>query len=55
MSVPSSKTTVTTDRPNLETERISSILGRPLMAVSTGKEMNFSTSSGAKPGLLVRI
>jgi hypothetical protein len=55
MSVPSSKTTVTTDRPNFETERSSSTLGRPLMDVSTGKVMNFSISSGAKPGLLVRI
>jgi hypothetical protein len=53
MSAPSSKTTVTTERPNLETERISSILGSPLIAVSTGKVMNFSTSSGARPGLLV--
>jgi hypothetical protein len=37
MSVPSSKTTVTTERPNFETERISSTFGRPLIAVSTGK------------------
>ena len=39
----------------METERISSTAARPLMAVSTGKVMNFSTSSGASPGLLVRI
>ena len=50
MSVPSSKTTVTAERPNRDTERISSTRGRPLIAVSTGKVMNCSTSSGPRPG-----
>ena len=53
MSVPSSNTTVTTERPNFDTERISSTFGSPLMAVSTGKVMKLSTSSGASPGLSV--
>ena len=53
MSVPSSKTTVTTDSPNFDTERICSTLGSPLMAVSTGKVMKDSTSWGASPGLFV--
>src|SRR6476661_6907767 len=53
MSVPSAKTTVTADKPKRETERISSMRGRPLIAVSTGKVMNCSTSSGARPALLV--
>ena len=55
MSVPSSNTTVTADSPNFETLRISSMAGRPLMAVSTGKVMKRSTSSGGSPGELVRI
>jgi hypothetical protein len=37
MSVPSSKTTVTADRPNLETERTSSRAGRPDMAELDGE------------------
>ena len=53
MSQPSSKTTVTTERPNWETERISSTLGMPLMADSTGKVMNCSVSSGARAGAVV--
>ena len=55
MFIPSSKNTVTADRPKRETERISVIPGRPLMAVSTGKVMNCSTSTGPRPSELVRI
>src|SRR3990172_3893890 len=54
MSVPSLKTSVTAERPNLETERASSRPGRPLMASSTGVVMNRSTSSGPRAGALVR-
>jgi hypothetical protein len=50
MSVPSSKTTVTADKPNLEVDRTSIRSGRPLMACSTGVVMNFSTSSGPRAG-----
>jgi hypothetical protein len=39
----------------LETERISSVFGRPLIAISTGMVMNLSTSTGPSPGELVRI
>jgi hypothetical protein len=53
MSVPSSKTTVTTERPNFVSDRTSSSRGRPLIAVSTGNVTNCSTSSGARPGLSV--
>ena len=48
MSVPSWKTTVTTEMPNLEIDRICSTLGSPLIAPSTGKESSDSTSSGEK-------
>src|SRR5665647_801727 len=50
MSTPSSKTTVTTDSPALETERTCSRRGSPRMAVSTGKVTNRSTSGGDMPG-----
>src|SRR5512140_1002280 len=50
MSTPSSKTTVMTESPDLETERTWSSRGRPRMAVSTGKVTNRSTSGGDMPG-----
>ena len=55
ISVPSSKTTVTTDRPNCETDRISSTFGMPLREFSTGKVMNCSVSSAANAGAVVMI
>src|SRR5581483_6103447 len=53
MSVPSSKTTVTTDSPNWETERISVTRGTPRTAASTGTVMNCSTSSAPSAGAVV--
>jgi len=55
MLVPSSKTTVTTESPNLETERTSSRPGSPLIDSSTGVVMKRSTSSGPSAGAEVRI
>ena len=54
MSVPSSKATVTAERPKRLIERISSTRGRPLIAFSTGKVMNCSTSTGPSEGEVVR-
>ena len=53
MSVPSWKTTVTTEIPNLEIDRICSTLGRPLIAPSTGIDSRLSTSSGLRAGASV--
>src|SRR5437588_3074881 len=53
MSVPSSKTTVTCERPNLEMERELCRRDRPLRACSTGKVTFCSTSSGPRPGTTV--
>src|SRR5678809_1126393 len=50
MSVPSSKTTVTTDSPYLEIERISSTFGTPDIARSTGTVTYCSTSVGDRAG-----
>ena len=48
-------TTVTNDKPNFDTERISSISGKPFIATSIGKVMVRSTSTGARVGDDVRI
>src|SRR5262249_35395326 len=53
MSVPSLNTTVTTETPNFEIDRICSTLGSPLMAPSTGNESSDSTSSGDSAGASV--
>ena len=46
MSVPSSKTIVTWERPYFEIERVLSSRGRPPMAFSITKLTRCSTSSG---------
>jgi hypothetical protein len=46
MSVSSSNSTVTADRPNWEMERTSATSGRPFMVVSMGKLTRRSTSYG---------
>ena len=53
MSVPSSKTTVTTDSPYLEMDRTSSTLGIPDIARSTGTVTYCSTSTGDSAGAAV--
>src|SRR3954468_6253244 len=53
MSVPSSKTMVTTDRPYFEIERTSSTLGMPDIARSTGTVTYCSTSMGDRAGAAV--
>ena len=53
MSVPSLKTIVTTEMPNLEIDRICSTSGSPLIAPSTGNDRNCSTSSGESAGASV--
>src|SRR5690625_3778697 len=55
MSVPSLKMTVTCERPNLLSERISSSSGSPNMASSTGSVICRSTSSGLSAGASVLI
>jgi hypothetical protein len=55
MSVSSSKTTVTTETPYFESERISVTFGRPDMARSTGMLMYCSTSTGDRAGAAVMI
>ncbi len=45
---------MTAERPNFETERISSMSGKPDIATSTGKVICLSISSGASDGALVR-
>src|SRR5262245_31592689 len=50
MSVPSSNTTVTTERPYFETERISSTFGMPAIARSTATVTYCSTSVGDSAG-----
>src|SRR4030042_1781448 len=50
MSTPPSKTTVTTERPDFESDRTWASRGRPRMAISTGKVTNRSTSGGDMPG-----
>ncbi|MCG3161358.1 MAG: hypothetical protein JMDDDDMK_02526 [Acidobacteria bacterium] len=55
MLIESSKTIVTADSPNFDTERISSMSGSPLIATSTGKVICRSISSGASEGAAVRI
>src|SRR4051812_32769634 len=55
MSVPSSKATVTTERPYLETERTSSTFGMPDIARSTGTVTYCSTSIGESAGAGVMI
>ena len=52
-SVPSSKTSVTADRPLREMLRTSSRAGSPLIAASTGKVTKRSTSSGPRAGAWV--
>jgi hypothetical protein len=55
MSVPSSKMTVTCDRPYLDNERTSWTFGIPPMAHSIGKVIRRSTSTGesAFTGVLI--
>ncbi len=53
MSVPSLKTIVTTETPNLEIDRISSTFGSPLIAPSTGNDSSDSTSIGESAGASV--
>src|SRR5688572_14005017 len=53
MSVSSSKTTVTTDRPYLDSERTSSTRGIPAMARSTGTVTYCSISTGDSAGEVV--
>ena len=53
MSVPSWKTTVTTEIPNFEIERICSTFGKPLIAPSTGNDKSVSTSKGLSAGASV--
>ena len=53
MSVPSLKTIVTTETPNLETDRICSTSGSPLIAPETGNDKSESTSSGDSAGASV--
>ena len=48
-------TTVTTDRPKRDTERISSTCMMLLMAISIGKVISCSTSCGASVGDTVTI
>src|SRR4051794_16170307 len=55
MSVPSSKSATTCEKPNLETERTPSSPFRPPSADSTGKVICRSTSSGASSGATVLI
>src|SRR5215203_2263382 len=55
MSVPSSKTTVITDSPYLESDRTSSTLGIPDIARSTGTVTYCSTSTGDSAGAAVMI
>src|SRR5215210_1246804 len=55
MLTESSNTTVTKDRPTFETERISSTLGSPDIATSTGNVICRSISSGAREGAGVRM
>lgn len=50
MSVPSLKTTVTTDRPWMDSERRDSSEPRPFTAVSMGRVTSASTCSGVMPG-----
>ena len=54
MSVPSSKTIVTEEKPNWVIERTSLMRGMPFMAFSTGIVMNRSTSSGPSAGASVK-
>ena len=49
-SVPSLKITVTWDKPERDSERVCCKPGNPAMAVSMGKVMRCSVSSGEKPG-----
>jgi hypothetical protein len=53
--VPSSNTTVTTDRPYFDVERTSVVLGMPAMARSTGTVTYCSTSAGESAGAEVMI
>jgi hypothetical protein len=53
MSVSSSNTTVTTDTPYFDSERISVTFGRPDIARSTGMLMYCSTSTGESAGAAV--
>src|SRR6476659_8641514 len=55
MSVPSLNTTVTTEIPYLEMERISVVLGMPAMARSTGTVTYCSISTGERAGAAVMI
>src|SRR5262245_16873124 len=55
MSVPSSNTTVTTETPYLEIDRISSTRGIPAMARSTAVLTYCSTSTGDSAGATVMI
>ncbi len=53
--MPSLKVIVTCERPNLESERSSTMSGRPAISLSMGKVTSFSTSSGASAGTAVLI
>jgi len=51
----SAKVATTWERPNLEMERTFSSCGRPAMAISTGRVICFSISSGPRFGATVLI
>ena len=55
MSTPSRKVIVTCDSPNFDSERNSTMSGRPAISLSMGKVTSFSTSSGASAGTPVLI
>ncbi|MNP75455.1 hypothetical protein D3C76_1725180 [compost metagenome] len=53
--MPSAKVTVTWDSPERDNERVCFRCGRPAIAVSMGKVMRCSVSSGEKPAAEVLI
>jgi len=55
MSVPSWKSTVTSTRPYLETERSIRWFGMPSISTSMGTAMRLSISSGVMPGAFMMI
>ena len=55
MSVPSSKSIVTSTMPYFDTERSMRCLGMPSISTSMGSAMRLSTSSGVMPGAFMMI
>ncbi len=51
--MPSLKTAVMTDSPEMDSERNDSMLPRPLMVFSSGRVTSTSTCSGERPGASV--